>query len=126
MVERARRHPLVMLCTGEHCGPRLAGDAGQGAGEQLRAAVRASVGGLLLTTGCMRRCARGGGRVAPVAAVAWRDDPNATTAGDVLVFAGIDEPTTARSLAEWIQTEPARADDALGSLPLALRSRLIA
>lgn len=120
------RHPFVVLCTGEHCGRRLV--QGEDApGEALRAAVRASVGGLLVTTGCMNRCG-GGDRPGPdaaIAAVAWRDGPDATTASDVLVFAGVEEQATAGRLADWICAGPGDAG-ALGSLPLALRSRLIA
>lgn len=118
--------PLIVLCTGSDCAHRLA-STGTDAVDQLRAVTRTTPGGVLITTGCLRRCAG-----AAVGMVGWQvssrveaADRPGLTMSEPLVLAGVHQHSAARALAGWISRHAGTTGrHPLETLPLSLRAHL--
>jgi hypothetical protein len=114
-----RGGPLVVLCAGESCGHHQEA-AGRAASERFRTLVRESRGGVLVSSGCLRRCPG-----EAVAMVGWQGGGEVTM-NDPLVFAGVQDDDIAAAVADWVRLHDRSPGlDPLETLPLRLRARLI-
>jgi (2Fe-2S) ferredoxin len=88
--------PLVAVCTGHRCAAlrRLDGE-GDDVGASLREAVRASRGGVLVSSPCVGACAQ-----APVVAVGQR--PEGRERPDAVVWLGSLDAARREHLADWV------------------------
>ncbi|MEH3075590.1 MAG: (2Fe-2S) ferredoxin domain-containing protein [Quadrisphaera sp.] len=108
--------PLVAVCTGHRCAAlrRLDGED-DALGASLREAVRASRGGVLVSSPCVGACARG-----PVAAVGQREEGQEQPAA--VVWLGDLDRARREALAAWVgELSGATAPPAEVALPEALR-----
>lgn len=112
--------PLLALCLGQRCSAlrRLAGTADSV--DELRAAVRATPGAVLVTAECLGPCS-----LASVAAVAHRDGHTGHT-GCTVWISGIEQRTRADALRQWVLAGgPCRLDRPDADLPTSLTEATI-
>ena len=107
--------PLVALCTGHRCAAlqRLAGTDAVG---EVGAAVRATRGAVLVTTGCVDACDRGA-----VAGLASRA-PVTGQPGPAVWLSQVQTPERTAALVAWVAADgPGVAGSGRGLVPACLR-----
>ena len=110
--------PLVVLCSGHRCSAlhRLA-DRGAGL-DRISAAVAASRGAVLVTAGCLGRCA-----VGALAGVAHRA-PGSGAVSPALWLSGMEAPDRTAALCRWVGG-PAPIPDPCRDVPADLRDAVV-
>lgn len=109
--------PLVAVCAGQRC---AALRERTGTVDDLRFAVRRTRGGVLVAAGCLGPC-----HLASIAVVARRAGLTGAI-GPGIWISGIDQPTRAVALREWIADGgPARHDVPGADLPSALAEAVV-
>jgi len=111
--------PLVAVCTGHRCAAlrRLEGED-DALGASLREAVRASRGGVLVSSPCVGACARG-----PVVAVGQRAEDQQQPR--TVVWLGDLDAARREEVATWVARLAEGVSDAL-AVPSALRPAVLA
>jgi len=111
--------PALLLCAGHRCSALLRRSAQVDHEEQLRRAIRATRGAVMLSTGCVQACA-----LAPVAAVARRGGTDQL--GPAVWLAGLDNPERSRSLQDWIRAGGPSGSRPQQDLPAGLTGAVLA
>lgn len=109
--------PLVAVCAGRRC---AALRERTGRVEDLRSAIRRTPGGVLVATDCLGPC-----HLASLAVVARRDGATGTSGPSSWLF-GIDQPTRATALREWVLDGGPTRHDSSPALPSALAEAVVA
>jgi hypothetical protein len=85
--------PVVAVCVGPRCSALQRTHEPHAGLEPLREAVKATRGGLLVSSGCLGRC-----HLASLVMLGWRGPVGA----DLIPLSGMENPDRAAALADWL------------------------